>query len=247
MIYNHILVYNPTKKFKYEISDFVKVKNKWHNEILYELTSNPILNNSIKQKIYDLNFLHTDTHFSLLNINDTSNRYFFDDFYLNSNINEIIDKESPGGDIRKYVQEKQFDFGFNIRFRFAGSYLHDMTSFEPLSIESVRKLHEKNIFKSKNNISFEEIINWKNTIEKEWDLKCGVMGNLSFNKNITGHINGFVIYNVDDDVCEWVKNNWGFKTNRKQKFIKPNKYDLYDMNKIFKINNSGKNKIITLR
>lgn len=239
MTRDHIIAYKPTTEFQSKISEFATPVTEWDNEIVYKLNVSST-NDALKNSLRNLSFSNVNMKFSQVDIEDIGNQYKFKDIYKNSHINDIIEKESPGGDIRKYITNT-YGFNWSLKFKFAWSWEHSITAFEPISIESVQELVKRGVL-NYNTLherypSPAKIIEWSNIVNNKWGLDCGAMGTLHFRDDIDGGFDGFVIYGADEEVLEWAKEMWGgyeYEDEPKNDiFMKPHEFDMYDMKDIF--------------
>jgi len=198
-----------------ELEDFLhkEVRNN-PNTIISKINS--------KSEIYE--WLNTDKKFE--------DRLYITDILSNENVCDIINKESLGGDIRKYITSLYGGQKFSIKFSLYGSKKINTTSMEPMSISFVEKLLQNNIAPDNKNNDFpypnaKQIIEWSNIVKEEWSLNCGSMGVIhnSYDNVVNVGFNGFVIYDANKKVKKWCDTKWDIKEINPP-FMRPDEYDL---------------------
>lgn len=159
---------------------------------------------------------------------------------------DVIHKESFGGDIRKYLRSVD-QYSYRVPFKLFGTRDPVTTALEPMSISSVRKLSESEYadYKMHKNTELRKptagrILEWSRRVQNKWDLKCGAIGAIRYSKDnlVDVGLDGFIIYDVDEEVIEWCKKRWNpnnwFGVESGQEKVKfpymyPDEYDvMYD-------------------
>jgi hypothetical protein len=209
----YILIYNPEDVQLDRIHNFMDPITTQGNEIIAKLTTNQSddLLDWLREWTYETRIVAAIT-----NIEDPSRFYRFEDIYPNSDICKIIEKESPGGDIRKYTSDIYGGVNESITFDVCRSQkVEYITGFEPLSMHSTEFFVEKSIFETHQgpDLSYptgKEILEWAEKVKNKFpQTYCGTIGSIHFrNDEITGGCTGFIIYNVDKEILEWAEKVW---------------------------------------
>lgn len=131
---------------------------------------------------------------------------------------DVVAAASPGGDIRKYLSTA-YHFRFSIEFSLFGPRKVSITGMNPLSIEHIEQLmaldviHDEPIRDERPQYpEANRILKWAEIVDDEWGLESAALGTIHFpwgddNRPQAG-LDGFVIYDADEDVKEWCSDRW---------------------------------------
>lgn len=249
-----LLAYNPNDVFTDYITDVATPFASWDDETLYDLTFDPYDNRELDRVFRD--WISETTHETSLiarrqnfesfvellddpsEFNIREDRVFFEDLRYGDSVSDIVKRESPGGDIRKYINTT-YGSTFAIDFSMFRSLAVQITGFEPMTMGSVEELITRNICEEEwDNPQYPpagRILDWADLVNDEFGLECGGMGSLRFGADeIRGGFDGFVIYGADEEVKQWCDerwravDSWSDRDQLEYPFMYPDEYELYD-------------------
>lgn len=99
----HILIYNPEDVQLGRIHEFATVKSSWGEEIIAEIDGE-YDDEEMLEWLREWTF-NTDIVANICDIERPDQLHKFQDVYPRSTIKDLIERESPGGDIRKYTTD----------------------------------------------------------------------------------------------------------------------------------------------
>jgi hypothetical protein len=226
----NLIVYNPEDVKLHRIHEFATPVSSWGNEIITDLDIK-YSNEELKDWLEDLTW-KTKIVANITDLEDPDNQHLFRDIYPRSPIKKIIEKESPGGDIRKYTTDLYGGVDRSIKFDLKlSSYTLYTTGFEPISIHSLQKLVNKGICRSEKpkNQHYPtagEILDWSSRVCGRYpSAECGAIGAFHFDdREVTVGLTGFVIYGADEQMKDWVEKEWIEEENINMKYA-PSEFD----------------------
>jgi len=247
---DHIIVFEPDEDVINKLFEYGNLVSTWDNgekELLFELDNNLYsereLNSWLREKSQDdFNMViskissKSEIYEWLDSDKEYENRLNIDDFIPeHSEMCEIINEESPGGDIRKYMNTIYGGQKFSINFSLFNSQDITITGMEPMSMFTVQKLFDKEFVDTSaykgEKLYYppaKRILEWSNIVEERWNLECGARG--SFHNpygtdTVELGFNGFVIYDADEEVKQWCNERWNSEEIA-YPFMCPDEYDL---------------------
>lgn len=232
----YILAYRPDEPILNKLCDKGDLIVSWDYENSYEeylfrlpesLLSDKDFNDWLSEKLYSENLGTVINSFGKNTVERFNNLGFelednirISDLIDDGEICELIEKESFGGDIRKYINTLYGGVSrFSIDFSLFRSRNINITGFEPISIESVRKCVDIGLcdggMKKNMKPSYPtggRILEWAERVNDEWGLECGAMGSFHASgvdrRDIDINFDGFVIYDANKEVKKWCDDRW---------------------------------------
>lgn len=257
---SYVLVYKPEPEitdYFNDISESVR-EHQWKDgttELLFELPKTLLSiedehNSFNRNKIEEL--LHTDytdtvvssftdaetSEWVDISNNDVTSFFSIYDLIPDqfADIADIINRESPGGDIRKYANNLYGIYKFSFEIGTLRSRKLTITGFDPYSINSIEELVELGYMESgmyegddPRYPPAERVIEWADRVNNTWNLECGAIGSIhcdlgGSSSDILSGLDGFVIYDADEDVKKWTDKNWN-SSDPEYPFMYPDEYD----------------------
>lgn len=217
-------------------------------EVLYKLDEtirdNRDFRDWLQTKIYETDMIVRECRLGeteewFLTDKDLTDRISIHDICSDDIICDIVESETPGGDIRKYTNTITGGCMFNLKFSLYYTANISITGLEPFSMESINKLIDYGILTDEYSSdptadiypSGGRILEWNQQITDEFDVTCGASGSLSFRwrwekGTFQCGTDGFIVYGVDEDVKQWCDEHW--INNPSTPFMNPDEYHLYD-------------------
>lgn len=251
---DHVIAYNPDDEVIDRLLENGKLLAEWgentDKELLFELHDSLFNKQELEDFLREQTRDRFDTVISRINSRSEvsewveSDKTFEDRLYITDFLSEnkhtevcnIIDTESLGGDIRKYMTSLYGGQKFSINFSLFRSRDISITSMEPMSMSCVKGLLDEGIaneglYKGKNLYypPAERIIKWSEIVNNEWGLECGSLGavhNPYNSDEIEAGFTGFVIYDADKEVKNWCDERWDSSGDIEYPFMRPDEYDL---------------------
>ena len=165
-------------------------------------------------------------------VDKPSQRVFFEDMYDDSPLSNIVTGMTPGGDIRKYMNNR-YTLGTDsaIDCKLRHTCFPDITGFEPFPMWAIQELLSKGICSAGMNDSprypkAERILLWSDIVQEKWGCRTGALGTMHFDNSSAG-CNGFVIYDADETIREWAADRW--TTNPSHPYMRPYEFNLCDL------------------
>lgn len=227
----YLFAYRQPSEFTARIDDFATPVTTWDDEVLYKLTvdrNDDEYNDWMRDLVNDTELIARQRRV----VDYPDKRMFFEDLRPDSPVHDIVKRETPGGDIRKYTNDIYGGVDITISCKLFRTLDKQITGFEPLSMESAEELIDLGIChedwdETHRYPSAGRILRWADIVDDEFGLDCGGMGNLHFGSDeVDGGFNGFVIYEADEEVKEWAEEQWS--SDPDDPFMRPSEFDFYD-------------------
>jgi|AntDeeMinimDraft_6_1070357.scaffolds.fasta_scaffold01519_3 hypothetical protein len=251
---DHVIAYNPNDEVIDRLLEDGKLLAEWgentDKELLFKLQNSLFNEKELEYFLCRQTYDNLDTVISRINSKSEilewveSDKTFEDRLYITDFLSEnkyaevcnIINTESLGGDIRKYLSSLYGGQKFSINFSLFRSRDISITSMEPMSVSSVKGLlnegiAKKGLYKGKK-LYYpppERIIKWSEMVNDEWGLDCGAIGaihNPYRSDEIDVGFTGFVIYDADEEVKNRCDKRWDSDNDIEYPFMRPYEYDL---------------------
>lgn len=203
--------YNDNKEILYSSDGYSsifqhKITSKLDNMIFEKDNLGSVVRTFDAEKYYTNSYLRSE---------EIDNRVTIYDIMDADIVPDIIHRESFGGDIRKYLRSVD-EYSYIVPFKLFGTREFLTTALEPMSISSVRKLSESKYADSEMYKNSElrkptagRILEWSRRVQNKWGLKCGAIGGIRYSSNdINVGLDGFIIYDANEEVNKWCKKRW---------------------------------------
>lgn len=147
-------------------------------------------------------------------------------------LTNVMEEESPGGDIRKYTTDIYGGFDTSIDFKLFKSKDSKITGFEPISMKSVERIMSMDfcndeLMRDSRYPTPRRILIWSDLLTERFDVKCGAMGAIHWRSDdIRAGFDGFTIYGASDRVDQFIRSSWFTEDNGV--FMSPHEYDVYE-------------------
>lgn len=229
----HVIIYNPEDVQLERFHEFFTPISKWGNEIIAEVdVVSEEKVEEMKEWLRSWTF-STDIVARLLDIEKPEQRVLFRDLYPNSNITDIIERETPGGDIRKYTTDLYGGIDKSIKFDAGWSqHIEHTVAFEPILMKSLSELVDRDVAKpgresGQHYPTGSEILSWADRVTNEFgQTYCGAIGAFHFKEGIAeAECTGFVIYGADEEIMDWANEIW-FKQEDTNMRYPPSEFDM---------------------
>lgn len=154
-----------------------------------------------------------------------------------TDIADVIARESPGGDIRKYANTLYGGCPYSFDIGTMRSSKMQITGFDPFSMKSIEEMLEMGYLESGmfrdteiRYPSAERVLEWSRRVDDRWGLDCAGIGAIHCqwgydSSEVQAGLDGFVIYDADEEVKKWADAKWGID-NPQFPFMRPDEFDL---------------------
>lgn len=231
---DYVILYNPEDVQLEKFHEFFTPVSKWGDEIIAEI-------DVVKEEEIDEmeEWLRGWTFSTGIvarlfrEIEEPEQHHLFEDLYPRSDVTDIIQEETPGGDIRKYTTDLYGGVDLSIKFDVGWSQnIRHTTAFEPISMDSVSELVDREIVETGRGSdqyypTGSEVLSWADRVTDEFpQAYCGAIGSFHFTDGeAEAGCTGFVIYNASEEIMNWAREIWVEEEDTNMKYP-PSEFDL---------------------